>query len=134
VPPALLDTNALSDVMANHAPMKAHMANHTGPTLTSVIVVGEIRFGLDRLPVGKRRSDLETKARNSLAALLREPITQPIAESYGRLRATLEAQGLSVPDNDLWIAATAFTLGAIVVTRDQIFRQVPGLQVEDWSV
>jgi predicted nucleic acid-binding protein len=30
--------------------------------------------------------------------------------------------------------ATALTLGYLVVTPDQIFSQVPGLQVEDWSV
>jgi predicted nucleic acid-binding protein len=46
----------------------------------------------------------------------------------------LESQGLNLDDNDLWIAATALTLGNLLVTRDQIFSQVPTLQVEDWSV
>jgi predicted nucleic acid-binding protein len=36
-------------------------------------------------------------------------------------------------DNDLWIAATALHLGAILVSRDKMFAYVPGLQVVDWN-
>ena len=62
-----------------------------------------------------------------------EPIITPVAQAYGHLKVTLEAQGLNLEDNDLWIAATALTQGAILVSRDQIFTRVPGLQVEDWT-
>jgi len=36
-------------------------------------------------------------------------------------------------ENDLWIAATARALGAIVVTTDSDFQRVSGLQIEDWT-
>ena len=36
-------------------------------------------------------------------------------------------------DNDLWIAAAALVLGAVLVTNDQGFKHVPGLTVEDWT-
>jgi tRNA(fMet)-specific endonuclease VapC len=58
----------------------------------------------------------------------------PVAEGYGRLKASLESMGITVPDNDLWIAATALIQGAIVVTRDRLYSRIPGVQVEDWSV
>jgi tRNA(fMet)-specific endonuclease VapC len=45
----------------------------------------------------------------------------------------LDKQGLVLGDNDLWIAATALNLGAVLVTRDRDFRHVPGLTVEDWT-
>jgi predicted nucleic acid-binding protein len=134
MPAALLDTNAVSDLMRDDPNVKARIAKHADPIVTSVIVVGEIRYGLDRLPAGKKRTDLEARAQTILAALRIEPVTQPIAEAYGSLKATLEAHGLTLDDNDLWIAATAITLGSLLVTRDQIFSKVPGLQVEDWSV
>ncbi len=134
MPAALLDTNAVSDFMRDHPTVKARIGSHSDPILTSVLVVGEIRYGLDRLPIGKKRTDLESRAKTILAGLRIEAVTEQIANTYGSLKATLESRGLSLDDNDLWIAATAMTHGFIVVTRDQIFSKVPGLQVEDWSV
>jgi predicted nucleic acid-binding protein len=130
---ALLDTNAVSDLMRDHARVKARVAQHPDPVVTSVIVAGEIRYGLSRLPKGKKRKDLEARARSILVAFGIEPVSEPIADSYGSLKASLEGQGLSLDENDLWIAATALTHGYLVVTRDQDFSKVPGLQVEDWS-
>jgi predicted nucleic acid-binding protein len=134
MPTALLDTNAVSDLMRDHPQVKSRLAQHSDPVVTSVVVWGEIRYGLDRLPAGKKRSDLETRALKIIVSLPREEITVQVAETYGHLKATLEGQGLNLDDNDLWIAATALTQSAVLVTRDKIFSQVPGLQVEDWTV
>src|SRR5260370_23742484 len=131
---ALLDTNAVSDLMRDHPRVKARAANYSDPVVTSVIVVGEIRYGLDRLPAGKKRKDLEARAANILAVLPAEPITSQVAEAYGHLKASLEAQGLNPEDNDLWIATAALLRGDVVVSRDQFFSQVPGLQGDDWTV
>jgi predicted nucleic acid-binding protein len=134
MPAALLDTNAVSDLMRDHPQVKARVGQHADPITTSVVAVGEIRYGLERLPAGKKRTDLEARARTILAAVRIDPVTEPIADAYGRLKASLESQGLNLDDNDLWIAATAITLGSVLVTRDQIFWRVPSLQAEDWSV
>lgn len=134
MPAALLDTNAISDLMRDHAQVKGRVGNHPDPVVTSAVVVGEIRYGLNRLPVGKKRNDLEARAQSILAAFPVQPVTEPIADAYGRLKASLERQCLNVNDNDVWIAATALTHGNLFVTRDQIFFQIPGLQVEDWSM
>jgi predicted nucleic acid-binding protein len=131
---AILDTNAVSDLMRDHPQLKSHIAQYTDLIATSVAAVGEVRYGLSRLPIGKKRSDVEARAQIILSALRVEAITGPVADSYGRLKATLESQGLNADDTDLWIAATALTAGALVVTRDQVFSQVPGLQVTDWSI
>jgi tRNA(fMet)-specific endonuclease VapC len=134
MPAALLDTNAVSDLMRDHPQVKSRVGKYPDPVVTSVIVVGAIRHGLSRLPPGKKRNDLEGRAKTALALLPVEPLLEPIGDAYGRLKASLESQGLNLNDNDLWIAATALTNGNLVVTRDQIFSKVPGLQVEDWSV
>lgn len=131
---ALLDTNAISDLMRDHPPILARIAQHTDPITTSVIVVGEIRYGLERLPLGKKRTDLEARAIRVFANVVIEGVTEPIGDAYGRLKALLESQGLNLEDNDLLIAATAMTLGSLLVTRDQIFSRIAGLQIEDWSV
>ena len=132
--PALLDTNAISDLMANHPPILVRAKNYSSGRLhTCTIAVGEIRYGIERLPTGKRRSHLETRSQQVLSSLLIEPITDPISDEYGRLKASLEAQGLNLNDNDLWIAATALTLNFTLISRDKIFTRIPGLMVEDWS-
>jgi len=128
----LFDTNTVSAVMADDAKVKARLLLQ--PTVvTCVIVQGEIRYGLERLPAGKRRTDLETKANLVFATLPVEPITPAAGNTYGSIRGSLEAQGITLSDNDLWIAATALSLGAVLVSNDQAFNHIPGLTVEDWT-
>jgi predicted nucleic acid-binding protein len=70
----LLDTNAVSGIMAEHPTIKAKLSTQTGKIVTSAIVQGEIRYGLERLPVGKRRAQLESKASTVIGSLVVEPI------------------------------------------------------------
>src|SRR5712691_6114731 len=126
----LLDTNTVSAVMADHSKVKAKLSSQPGQVLTCAIVRGEIRYGLERLPVGKRRASLETKALTVFTALPIESITTAAADIYGTIRRSLERQGLNLSDNDLWIAAAALSLSAILVSNDQAFSRVPGLSVE----
>ena len=134
MPSALLDTNAISDLMRDHPRLKIRISTFPESIETSVVAAGEIRYGLERLPKGKKRTDLEDKARRTLTALPINSISEQIADVYGNLKAALEGQGLNLDDNDLWIAATAIANGSILVTRDRIFAKIPGLLVEDWSL
>jgi predicted nucleic acid-binding protein len=77
MPPALLDTNAVSDLMRDHPRVRARLGNHADPVVTSVVVVGELAYGLGRLPAGRKRSDLEARAQQILAALRIGSITEP---------------------------------------------------------
>ena len=129
----LFDTNAVSDAMIDHPKVLARMAAQLGRLVTSVIVRGEIQYGLERLPAGRRRNALTLKAITVLAGLPAAQVTEPVADIYAVIRQATESQGMALDDNDLWIAATALNLGVIVVTRDTDFAQVPGLQVEDWT-
>jgi len=129
----LLDTNAVSDVMADHPKVKSRLAKESGRIITCAIVRGEIRYGLERLLPSKRRTNLEAKAVTVFAALPIEPITLLAADTYGTVRRAVELAGITMDDNDLWIASAALSLAATVVSRDQGFNQVPGLAVEDWT-
>jgi tRNA(fMet)-specific endonuclease VapC len=119
--------------MADHPRVKARLSQRPGPVITCAIVRGEIRYGLERLPAGKRRANLEAKASTVFASLVIEPITMAAGDFYGTVRGSLELRGYNVSDNDLWIAAAALSLGAILVSNDQAFKYVPGLTVEDWT-
>ncbi len=54
------------------------------------------------------------------------------ARRYGALKGDLRRQGLPIPENDLWIAASSLQHGLVLVTRDRHFEAVPGMQLERW--
>ncbi len=59
-------------------------------------------------------------------------ISAGVSERYGDLKQQLRAAGKPIPDNDLWIAATAIEHHLVLVTRDKHFESTPGLAVETW--
>jgi predicted nucleic acid-binding protein len=125
-------------VSAGIADTSLFIANQQGRTVrverlpdrlgVSVVTIGELRAGvLDATDVGVRDRRLAALTR----ALLLDPIPidQAVAETWARLLISLRNIGLRMPVNDSWIAATAMTLGIPVVTQDEAFVHVPGLEV-----
>ncbi|MGA8513343.1 MAG: PIN domain-containing protein, partial [Burkholderiaceae bacterium] len=62
------------------------------------------------------------------------PWNSSVTQDYATVRAKMKKQGKSLAPLDLLIAAHALSVGAILVTNDHAFAQVPGLQLEDWTV
>ena len=54
------------------------------------------------------------------------------ARAYAELRVELKRAGQPIPANDAWIAALALQHGLPVLTRDEHFDAVPGLERRDW--
>jgi len=52
------------------------------------------------------------------------------AEEYGGIKAELKRRGRPIPENDIWIAASARRHDAILVSSDRHFDEVEGLHVE----
>jgi Predicted nucleic acid-binding protein, contains PIN domain len=131
----LLDTNALSDLMGQNEKATARLDNihATDRVIICPIVLGEIRYGIGRLPSGKKRTELEVRAAQMFSLIPCESLTETMSEHYAALKITLEQKGIALSENDIWIAATAMELSAVLVTRDRDFRQVDGLTVEDWT-
>jgi tRNA(fMet)-specific endonuclease VapC len=67
---------------------------------------------------------------NAFSDLMREQLA---GDHYGRMKREVEKRGLMLNENDLWIAATALALDAVLITRDSDFQRVPGLLMEDWT-
>lgn len=97
------------------------------------VVRGEVLYGLERMPQGKKRRDLEAKAMSLFAAIPCEAVLEAVGDQYARIKREVERKGTPLDENDLWIAATAASLGAVLVTTDSDFRRVSGLRVEDWT-
>lgn len=94
----------------------------------SVITVGELRAGvLAAVDMPTRDRRLSTLA--AALSLRPVPIDERVAAAWARLRIVLRDQGLSMPVNDAWIAATAMALGVAIVTQDHDFPLVDELDV-----
>src|ERR1700730_7666880 len=109
----LLDTNAISEwVKPRPDPGIVRWLDEVDEdrTYLSVITIGEIRKGLQRLAHGRRRDRLDPWLSHELpwpfgARML--PVDAEVADEWGRLLARAEDAGTSVGGIDGLIAATA---------------------------
>ena len=77
---------------------------------------------------------MEAKATKLFAILPCEPVPEAAGDHYAMVKLARQRKGLALDENDLWIAATALTLGAVLISRDSDFQQIDELTVEDWTV
>jgi predicted nucleic acid-binding protein len=94
----------------------------------SFVTIGELRTGvLTALDADSRGRRLRTL----LIALSLDPIAvdDAVAEAWARLQVNLRDRHLRMPVNDSWIAATAIAHGVPLVTQDEDYADVPGLEV-----
>lgn len=94
----------------------------------SVITIGELRLGVllavDLAARERRLSTLQVASR-----LEPIPIDDRVAEAWAGLVARLREAGRRMPLNDSWIAATALAHVMPVVTQDDDFDRIDGLEV-----
>jgi predicted nucleic acid-binding protein len=120
----LLDTNILSELIRPKPDAKVvQWIGETDESILflSVLTVGEIRDGIERLDVGRRRGRLESWLEIDLRARFRDrilPIGEAIAERWGALSAIAVAKGKPIPVIDGLLAATAIHHDLMLVTRN----------------
>ncbi len=120
----LLDTNVLSELMrpAIDPAVAAFIAAQPGEDLfTASLCEAEIRYGIARLPSGRRRDGLAAAFRSFIVTGFAGRILafdSACAEGYATIRTRREAAGLPVSLPDALIAGTALAHGATVATRN----------------
>jgi len=128
----MLDTNIVSHLIKEHpAVAQRVVAVPMASLCISAITEGELLFGLAKRPDAKR---LHLVVRELLRCVDVLPWDSSITEHYGIVRANMERQGKNLAPLDLLIATHALSVGAILVTNDRAFTQVPDLVIEDWTV
>jgi tRNA(fMet)-specific endonuclease VapC len=138
----ILDTDSLTLFLQGHPTITDNLAAKTpGEVVITVVTAEEQIWG--RLSAIRRASQASgterlvrtyRKFHEALNDLLRFVIldfTEVANLQYQELRR----QKIRVGTQDLRIAAIALSVDAIIVTRNQRdFRQVPALQLEDWTI
>ena len=132
----LLDSNILSEpTRANANPLVLNKLKQFGTrTCTASVVIHEMRFGVERLPEGKRKAALA----NYLNRLLVQPIAvlpydNEAAIYHADERVRQAALGSSTLSADGQLAAIAAVNGLTLVTRNIAdFKYFKQLQLENW--
>ena len=128
----LLDTNICiyikrqkpGEVLARFQKLKP------GDAAISVITWGELLYGAEKSQQRKKALQLLEEFKTLVPVL---PIPENAGKTYGAIRASLEAQGNPIGNNDLWIAAHAKTAALTIVTNNEReFQRIPGLKVQNW--
>jgi predicted nucleic acid-binding protein len=120
----LIDTNVISEFIRPRPDAKViHWLEMADPELlfASVVTFGEIRLGIEDLPLSKRRAALEEWLEQGLPEWFAShllPVTKAIADRWGRLTIEAKRKGKSIPTADGLIAATAVEHDLALVTRN----------------
>ena len=128
----LLDTN-ICIYLIKKKPQRAIEKFNTctvGEVGISSITVAELQYGVQKsqYPTENQRALMQF-----LAPLIITDFDEKAAVAYGRVRATLEAQGRPIGSLDTLIAAHAISLEATLVTNNvKEFSRVPELRLENW--
>jgi len=144
----LLDTNYCSQTIIGNPTALKRLAEHENSGIsTCAIVQGEL---VDMAERSQRKTDNLALIQQFLQGIYVYPIDEKVAETYGKLKASLFHQfapkekskrrnttiyNLGFSDNDLWIAATALHHYLILVSSDSDFQriqQIKPLALENW--
>ena len=130
----MLDTNMVSYILKARSPAARSRLASLGQdeiACISVVTEAELLYGIAKSGSGEqRRKSLDW----FLARLKVQLWGREEAAVYGQLRAKQEAMRKTLGPLDMQIAAHAVTLGAILITNDKAFQQIPDLTgVENWA-
>jgi predicted nucleic acid-binding protein len=120
----LLDTNVVSELVGPKPDDKVlRWVEQTDESILflSVLTLGEIRNGVERLRPGRRRGRLESWLQVDLPRRFQDrilPVTAAIADRWGAVSAIAAAKGKPVPVVDGLLAATALHHNLTLVTRN----------------
>jgi len=127
VRPIFIDTSIVIQALRADPAILSQLA--AVETFISATVVGELYFGAHRSAhFDKEVSKITTFIAHSIIV----PCDYDTGVLYGAIKDALQQSGTLIPENDMWIAASAPQYGLPLATRDRHFAKVPGLLIAQW--
>lgn len=128
----ILDTNIISYIIKNKDYSLVDKFEEVSKHHTigvSSITIAELYYGVRK----KGSEKLEALVNQFLSPLEKYSFDEHAAFEYGIIRTQLESKGEIIGSNDLFIAAHAKSLDAVLITNNtREFERVENLVVENW--
>ena len=124
----ILDTNALTAFVDGEPGAVDQMAR-ASLVVIPVIVLGEYRYGIAQ---SRLRAEYERWLEKHLSAFRILDVTEDTAARYAEVRLELRQAGTPLPVNDTWIAALCRQHKLPILSRDEHFDWVKGVQRLVW--
>lgn len=124
----LLDTNVVVHLMNGSLPLPP--APEEIELCINIVVLGELHFGAQK---SRRLTENLGRIGDFVRRVSVLSCDEKTAEIYGVVKARLRKKGKPIPENDIWIAASAFQHRLSLVTEDRHFREVEGLEIQ-WDL
>jgi len=93
------------------------------------VALGELQYGAAASQRPEENQERIRKLMTWARLIVCDDVT---ALHYGRIKFALRLKGTPIPDNDIWIAATAMQADLPLISRDEHFRHVEGIRWEIW--
>ncbi len=118
----VLDTDVVSEPLSRVPDQNVlrWLAEHSTDVAITSLTVAELRFGVQRLPEGRRRDHLTAAVDDLIVGAAERilPFDAEAADTAGRLRARRESVGRLVSAEDTMIAAICLAGGHALATRN----------------
>ena len=124
----LLDTNAVIGVFAGDTGVLS-IVSPAAECFLSSIVLGELFYGAQ---LSSKGDDNIKKIQAFCDTVTVLSCDQETAAEYSRIKSQLRDTGKPIPENDVWIAAIAAQYQLPLLSRDQHFDEVNGLNRVSW--
>jgi predicted nucleic acid-binding protein len=132
----ILDTNVVSELMGPEpAPQVASWVRDRDrrELRTTTITLAEVRYGIARLPDGRRKQVLLAAAGDIFTAFADQvlPVDTAAAENYAVIASSRERAGKPITGFDALIAAVCRSQGATLATRNASDFDGTGIEIID---
>jgi tRNA(fMet)-specific endonuclease VapC len=125
----LLDTNIVIGLFANETLIVEKIKSVSSSIYIPSIVLGELFYGAEL----SSKKEVNKKKIDALAQVsLIVECDLDTSRLYGKIKSQLKVKGSPIPENDIWIAATAQQHQLTLITRDKHFDNIQSLSIENW--
>lgn len=121
----LMETNVIVRVLNGDRELINELSKISS-LCTCTVVLGELMYG------AAKSAHVVQNKQNAKSFCSRYPllgVSNIVAEFYGEIKKDLLSHGNVMPENDIWIAATALANDMTVITQDKHFEHIQNLMV-----